>query len=208
MKYYLYISDTKIDMLYPQIPHDQKSRIAKELKIDLKLISASFKEEKELKETRYSKAELVTKYIQNNCQVGTVDKPRDYIYDILEMKWGHYGEYPPTLVNSPLVFFGGKTDLTIFGMGGSAHHIIGSIGNPIPYSYSQTPSLILSLSKQLEIQQDDNIKYWFKHTSESASKPGEKEWALRAVWGNVGRMRGSSERLEFLAKTLLIGEAV
>jgi len=125
MKYYIYISDAKIDMLYPQIPHDQKTSFAKELKIDLKLISASIKEEKEFKETKYSKAELVTKYIQNNCQVGTVDKPKEYIYNVLEMKWGLYGKgFEKDFGEgfSPIVFFGGETDSTIFFMAG--RHII------------------------------------------------------------------------------------
>jgi hypothetical protein len=40
VKYYLYISDSKVDMLLSQIPHETKKTIAAEFKIDLKLFSA------------------------------------------------------------------------------------------------------------------------------------------------------------------------
>lgn len=40
MKYYIYISDTKVDMLYPQIPKPLLKRIASDLSIDLKLFGA------------------------------------------------------------------------------------------------------------------------------------------------------------------------
>ena len=41
MRYYVYVSDSKVDMLYSQMPRGIRDRIAAELKIDLKVISAS-----------------------------------------------------------------------------------------------------------------------------------------------------------------------
>ena len=41
MRYYLYISDTKLDMLRAQIPVNKLKAIAVGLKIDLKLLSVS-----------------------------------------------------------------------------------------------------------------------------------------------------------------------
>lgn len=37
MKYYIYISDSKVDMLLAQIPHDFKRRVALQFKVDLKV---------------------------------------------------------------------------------------------------------------------------------------------------------------------------
>jgi hypothetical protein len=36
MRYYIYISDAKVDMLLSQIPHEQRNKIATELKLDFK----------------------------------------------------------------------------------------------------------------------------------------------------------------------------
>ena len=38
MKYYIYISDAKVNMLLAQIPHNIKKKVATEFKIDLKVI--------------------------------------------------------------------------------------------------------------------------------------------------------------------------
>jgi hypothetical protein len=45
MKYYVYISDAKVDMLLPQIPHDARKKIATEIGIDLKVFQAKRKTE-------------------------------------------------------------------------------------------------------------------------------------------------------------------
>ena len=42
MKYYIYISDTKVDMLFPQVPHDIKRKVATQFGIDIKLFSGGW----------------------------------------------------------------------------------------------------------------------------------------------------------------------
>ena len=62
MKYYLYISDTKVDMLYPQIPKPILKRIASSLSIDLKLLGAEVNigvKGNLSDETRYAKVQIV-----------------------------------------------------------------------------------------------------------------------------------------------------
>lgn len=39
-RHFMYVSDTKVDMLLAQIPQSQKQKIAIELKLDLKLLRA------------------------------------------------------------------------------------------------------------------------------------------------------------------------
>jgi hypothetical protein len=41
MKYYVYISDAKIDMLLPQVPHEVKKKMASEFGFDFKLLKGS-----------------------------------------------------------------------------------------------------------------------------------------------------------------------
>ena len=44
VKYYLYISDTKVDMLFAQIPRNILKKISADLNINLGVISVSLKE--------------------------------------------------------------------------------------------------------------------------------------------------------------------
>src|SRR5690349_15857144 len=120
MKYYKYISDTKVDMFYSQIPQGIKSKIATELKIDLKVLgtglSTTFKD-KPQDDTRYSKLQIVLDYLGNNRNIGTVDDPQIYFFGNMSMYWHKFGD---------AVWFGGWTDNTICLLGGGAYHLIGS----------------------------------------------------------------------------------
>jgi len=88
MKYYIYISDTKVDMLYPQIPKSLLKKIASSLNIDLKLlgveVSVSGKSNPS-DETRYTKVKIVSEYIEKHIDVGTIDAPSTYLKGTLSM---------------------------------------------------------------------------------------------------------------------------
>ena len=47
MRYYVYISDAKIDMLYPQIPKKFLKKYSKEFKFDIKIFSVTLKDNRE-----------------------------------------------------------------------------------------------------------------------------------------------------------------
>ncbi len=121
MKFYVYVSDTKVDMLYGQIPPPIRAGIATELKLDLKLISVNLSKSTP-ETTRYSKLQLVSTFIENNEEIGTVDNPRTYFREVMSMRWGPLGE------EDAMVYFGGVTDQTIVGLGGSLKHVIGAPG--------------------------------------------------------------------------------
>jgi len=76
MKYYVFVSDSKIDMLYPQITKQLLKRIASELSINLNIlgtgISATIKSTQS-EETRFSKLKIVATYIEKHLDVGTID---------------------------------------------------------------------------------------------------------------------------------------
>ena len=124
MKYYVYISDTKVDMLLAQIPHDTKKKIASEYKVDLKLISTTRKSEIEAEDNRYMRLNTVCNSIRDYGNVGTVNEPSEYFVDTLNMRWGPFGDKDPT--KAPLVYFGGGRGGTVIGLGGSIKHLIGS----------------------------------------------------------------------------------
>ena len=151
MKYYIYISDTKVDMLLSQIPHEAKKKIATELKFDLKVLSASRKSETDQEDNRFTRLEAVVTFIREYGNIGTVDEPDEYIDDVLPMRWGPYGNL---IEQTPLVYFGGLTERTIVGLGGSMKHVIGSVGDAYALSASITPILVSYLEKQLGLPLD------------------------------------------------------
>lgn len=145
MEYYVYVSDAKLEMLYEQIPTRLRDRLATELKIDLKLLSTAFSEQPSGK-SKYAKLKLVTDFITKNKQVGTIDNPLSYFAGTLEMSWGPYGTG-----DEQIVYFGGSTNKTIIGLGGSLKHVIGNGTDKLLHSGSHTPYLLATLIRELQL---------------------------------------------------------
>jgi hypothetical protein len=201
IKYYAYISDTKVDMLYPQIPPPLLNGIAAELKIDLKLFGTGFGatfKGNQSEETRYSKLRIVEKYIEKHLDVGTIEAPKSYFRGTLSMLWGPFpGDRPE------IVYFGGFTGNTVLGLGGSLHHIIGSKGDPLD-SYisggSDGGKILDALSSAeswpLPFPSFDQ-SYW--HQGRTALN------VIANIESELG-MRRLKQNVEFLAKSLYRGE--
>src|SRR6266571_7764642 len=143
MKFYLYISDAKIDMLFAQIPFGFLEQIAGELKINVGVLSASVKRDPgEL--DRYKKAEAVSKYIDRNSHVGTLDSPEEYFRGQSIVRWEFYGD------TKSVVYFGGKTEQTWFGLGGSSKHMVGGNRESQTDSFgSYTGFMLAALRKEI-----------------------------------------------------------
>jgi len=193
VKYYTYISDTKVDMLYAQIPKGIRSKIAAGLKIDLQLLELSFSE-KPTQETRYSKLDVVTDYIRRNLDMGSVDQPEAYFQERLPMSWGFYG-FPR---EKQIVYFGGETEKTILGLAGSINHMIGRVPDKAPPTTDQTVPFILEVLEKVE---RSNSK-----VSTISSSRQEASW-LRAVELATSQIfrQGPKQQLEFLAKRFIGG---
>lgn len=184
VKYYIYISDAKVDMVYPQIKKPLLERIASELNISLKLLGAEISagvKGNQSEETRYSKVRIVSRFVERHEPVGTVEDPLIYFKGTLPMRWGPLSHHPET------VYFGGSTSRAILGLGGSTKHIIG--GDPGPAIQSIFSSGLYGLLDALD------------ETNQSSNDM--EELALLAVKYAAKEMRGPAQRLEFLAKTLL-----
>ena len=191
---YVYISETKVDMIVDQIPVRLRDRIAAELKIDLKLVSLTVKEERR-SENRFARARIAADYVVRNFEVGTVDSPGAYFEGSLPLRWGIY---PESRVEDPVVYFGGATRQTILGLGGSARHILGSTqpqagGSTFRLSGSALPSIL-----QLIASSDRSV--------ESESE-GDQMGELQEVEEFTTGMKGPYEDLQFLARRLLAGPA-
>jgi hypothetical protein len=188
---YVYISETKVDMIVDQIPVRLRDRIAAELKIDLKLVSLTVKE-RQRPENRFARTRIAADYVVRNFEVGTVDSPGAYFEGSLPMRWGIY---PEERVEDPVVYFGGATRQTILGLGGSARHIIGSTqpvasGSTFTLPGSALPSILQLIA-----------------SSDQSAEPDSEgdQMGLGEVKEFTTGMKGPRENLQFLARRLLAG---
>jgi hypothetical protein len=201
MKYYLYISDTKVDMLLPQIPHETKKKIATSFGFDLKIIKAGRKSEEETEENRITRLEAVVAFIREYGNLGTVDEPEEYVEGNLPMRWGNLAG-----MESSVVYFGGVTEKTVIGLGGSMKHMIGSSnsGAVYPHSDSLTPFLMEYLLKELNLptphpQPIENLDLYRREQVDLT--------VIDAVALASQFMRGPMQNVEFVAKRLVYGRA-
>jgi hypothetical protein len=185
MRYYIYISETKINQLYAQIPVKLRQKIASKFTIDLKLVKAEF-EGRQPQEGLISMLEVVLSYLESEDLVGTVDNSKSYFKGTMNLSWGPY-------VDSGLVYFGGHTQATLVGLGGSLQHVIGEVGTSGAHSHSATPLLARALEKVT------NSNAFGRQTD------GANGRLLRSVELASGQMGGPWEPMEFVAKRLAHG---
>ncbi len=120
MRFYIYVSEAKLEMLYGQIPRKLLDAINAEFTLDFKLVKASIKNAPPSEPTREEKLELVEEALRREGQLGTIDSDHPYFFGRLPMNWGP-ARNPPTAV-----FFTGRVGSTILGLGGSARHLLGA----------------------------------------------------------------------------------
>jgi hypothetical protein len=178
MKYYLYVSRFKVDMLWSQIP-------------GAVLDDSAMDETQQL----YARLQAVVDYIDNTGEVGTIDNPKSYFRGKLPLSWAILGAYPELGLDAHLegvVYFGGKTQHTVLGLGGSAKHVIGIPENQskVTMSSSSSTRLLVTLSRELKQ----------KGIIDELEKPLQSH-IVAATTRDVCEAQ-PAEPVEFLAKTL------
>ena len=107
MKYYLYLSEPKIQMLHAQISVGTERKREASIGFDLKVLKGQVKESRALPETAIPKLLEVIQQLQRSDLVGTIEDPKQYIGGTLQMKWATYGdELFPGDQRSPITFWG------------------------------------------------------------------------------------------------------
>jgi hypothetical protein len=185
MKYYLYISDAKVDMLLPQISDAHKKKVATEFGFDVKIFSAKRKVEEDENDNRIARLETVASFIREFGNLGTVEKPNEYIEDSMSM---YFTVLDPE-INQPAAYFTGKQLGTLVALGGSGHHLLG-VGKPAATFGASLAFRILYL---LNVGSDE----------QGINKYFGMEAVLR-VYDNLQSQRLPLESLRFMAKRLAI----
>jgi len=200
-------------MLLAQIPHEAKTRMATEFKFDLKLLGASQRTETESDDNRFTRLEAVVAFIREYGNLGSVDQPDEYVEGNMEMRWGPYINdsldphiNPSSDKESPLIYFGGVSEQTIVGLGGSAKHVLGNTSLSPAHSHSATPFLVYRLAKELGLSMESENLTGNLVGNTSTDQFDSEYWSLRAVELATTQMKGPLQQVEFVAKRLLYGK--
>ena len=122
LRYYLYISDSKLDMLFEQIPPKLRTRFAAEVKVDLKVVGVALTSAQPTT-VRTAKLRLIERYLESETGVGSVDEPQLYFRGGLPMEWGYVGSQEPGQRRG--VVFMSKGDGLTVALIGSHFHVLG-----------------------------------------------------------------------------------
>ncbi|MYS19241.1 MULTISPECIES: DUF7019 family protein [unclassified Streptomyces] len=181
LRYYLYVSDAKVDMMLAQIDPKWERKRVTEFSFGLKMLGARHSVESAGTE-RIARLERVVRHLEDHGDLGGVDEPGQYVRGVLPMQWGPVGD-------SGIVYFGGRSDRTIVGLGGSAGHVLGAqqAGSPAQHrmSGSVTPTMLVHLAALLE-------------------EPVVPDALATVVKANAV-LRGPAQSIEFVARRLLYG---
>ena len=188
LKCYLYISDAKVDMLLPQISDGRKGKIATEFGLDLTILHAKRTTEYAANDERIARLETVVSFIRSFGNLGTINKPDQYIEDSAPMCSAQIG--PP---DAGIAYYTGTVDNTTIALGGSTHHVIGAgLKNHDELFGSATPGILSALKNELADAED---------ISDDSKRMGISGVRFVASMLNDGYC--PTENLRFMAKRLL-----
>lgn len=193
LKYYYYVSESKVEMLYSQIPKSIISQLESELKINLPLIGVSFSK-KQLNDSLYTRLQVVVEYIQRNMEIGSIRSPGEYFKGSAFMRWAQ--------IHQGVIFFGGKINKINIGLGGSSKNLLGQRTTNVETGISHTPWLVSLLLQEVEnqiklIPQQPEIA---NHLTEE--NKNERVLSAASFWaGNLAK--NPVAKFEFLAKKLV-----
>lgn len=197
INYFAYISDSKIEMLYEQIPWEGRKRLSYELGIDFGILKAKFSNVPNTV-AQTTKIKIIEKYISR--QTGTVADPRSYFHGEMEMIWGPYCQSEEEFEN--FVYFGGEFLGTHVGLGGTATNCLGisqNEGEQIT-SFSLSSYLLSALAWGKEISDPRGI-----HSKGQMKISDVQTRALAAVVVANNTLAYPKQRMKFLAKRFLRG---
>lgn len=121
LRYYVYISDSKLDMLFEQIDRSILKRVSAEVKVDIKIASITLREADQPGATRIAKLRVVERFLEENHTIGSIQKPgREYFRGKMDMEWGWTGG------DDSGVWFEGNdfNEGQYVGLGGSRYHVL------------------------------------------------------------------------------------
>lgn len=204
IRFYLYVSDAKVNMLFEQMFTTPKRAFQTNLTISAGPVSGSLGTSGERPSPdRDEKLRAVEERLIEQGLVGTPQEPKDYFRGILPMRWGMYNDLELRPENCPpLVYFGGfdPTTPVVVGLGGSSIHVMGHSGATGTYSRSATPTLVRWIVNGLFDEEGiEGLGGDMKH--------GLGRDLFEGICVALHYLKPPTQQLEFLAKTLCRGKS-
>lgn len=204
MKYLVFVSDAKVDMLLPQIPQELKSKLAAEIGVNVGVLSAKLKSERDIgvQPDPISRLNAVTQFLRKTQEVGTVDEPRIWIEGTEDVRIA----YPTD--SRQAVFFVGRTEAqTRFALAGSSAHLTSRRPtDTTTIGWSFLPDLMIMLKAMITTFEDPRIEDDLgDRASQAVTKDMEFEW-IDLVTVLEQHAPGPPMRVNFFAKRLLAGK--
>jgi hypothetical protein len=191
LRYYVYISQTKLEILIPQIPARLLRSLEAEIKINVAAFAAGVKKTASTPSPELAaKAGVLGDYLEKQTGwVGTVTDPGRYVKGVASLQYGVMQDYA-----AELAFFGGEVDGVKLALIGSPASLIG-VAVDAAANHSLDYYVLKFLSGEAELARGSR-KGW---------RPYEA-----AVDGalNAGVLSPTRLRLEFLAKPLFHNDRV
>jgi hypothetical protein len=194
LRYYVYVSDAKLEMLFEQIGSAARKHISAEVKVDLKLASLTLRGADNPGPARLAKLQLVERFIEKHHQLGPIEQPGpEYFRGRMDMDWGWIG------LDDRGVWFQGNDfgNAQYVGLGGSRYHVLGEIRELNARPMSGRPDIVAALESSGFLRNPE-------------LRRGEQTGDLPRYWSEcMDRVRVTSydpwsggvppQRLEFLA---------
>lgn len=178
-RYFVYISDAKVEMLLQQIEPGALRKRSAEVGLGLQFLTAKRSGETLAGAERTARLDKVVRYLGDFGDLGTVEAPGQFFWGLMPLRWG------PTVGADgfPMVYFGGRAGKTVLGLGGSRAHMFGTPPGGeqqvLPMGRSMLPSLLEGLNRV------------------------DGEEAPDAVRAATDALRGPAQTMEFIAKRLM-----
>ncbi|MEU3622803.1 hypothetical protein BS329_09655 [Amycolatopsis coloradensis] len=209
LRYYLYVSDAKLEMLFEQINPALRRRISAEAKVDLKLASLTLRRADHPHAARMAKLQLVERYIDKRHHVGTIQEPgREYFRGSMPMQWRC--DWHDTAL------FRGRDSSHVVVLAGSSRHVLGE--RPAEEDRevrrrSVTPNILPVIAEHIFGSPGHGQRWrWIQSLAPRAA--GSKDVAAAHDPPEVGlrevartRLGGPTQHLEFLAVPIIHGPA-
>lgn len=149
IKYYLYLSKVKVDMLWEQLNRNDLEKISAELKINIWIFFGGIRSEAK-DENFYAKLNVIVRYLESKELIGTIEQPKKIFAGTMPMTWKEVDFYNEQSKRRMVLFSGYKSNPDqVVGLIGSAAHVIGMKEiHPATLGYAQ-PAFWMKLAEEL-----------------------------------------------------------
>lgn len=195
MKYYLYISDSKIEMLYNQIATSTENSREASIGFDLKVLKGEIKQGRGVPENSVTRLNEVVKALRDSDAVGSIDAPKKYIGGNLRMTWSTYGGIGD---ESPITFWSYSAPGIAMALAGSKYNLLGEQRPGTAHSHSLTPPMVQWFLDNLQ----DPVPETTKGLAEWDEGELDEYDIANGTWLAATQTKGIKESTEFVARVL------